>query len=100
MAGSATPLFAGSNPAQCSINICMLVDWHRFPYHAIVPWPNHEYQQDWVNSLLVVEDWLKQCVGARYAAWAYADCAVLYNIGVAFKWDQDRTLFVLAWSET
>jgi len=76
----------------------MLVDWHRFPYNAIIPWPNHEYQQDWVNSLIVVEDWLKQCVGSRYTTWAYADCDILYNIGVAFKWDQDRTLFVLTWS--
>jgi len=77
----------------------MLKDWHRFQYHAAIPWPNHEYQQDWVNSLIVVEDWLKQCVGARYATWAYSDCDILYNIGVSFKWDQDRTLFVLAWSE-
>ena len=78
----------------------MLVDWHKFPYHATVPWPiENSYQVDWVESLVTLEDWLKQCVGARYATWAYADCSILYNIGVAFKWDQDRTLFVMTWSK-
>jgi hypothetical protein len=78
----------------------MLVDWHRFPYHATIPWPIYDSDQyDWVESLITVEDWLKQCVGARYATWAYNDCDILYNIGIAFKWDQDRTLFVMTWSK-
>jgi len=78
----------------------MLVDWHTFQYHATIPWPNNNcYQVDWIEGLLTVEHWLKQCVGARYVNWAYSDSTVLYNIGVAFKWDHDRTLFVLAWSK-
>jgi hypothetical protein len=79
----------------------MLVDLHHFQYHAQIPWPiSSNTQVDWVESLLHIEDWLRQCIGPRYTRWAYHDCPALYNIGIAFKWDQDRTLFVLAWSDT
>jgi hypothetical protein len=89
---------ACSNHARCSINIGMLVDWHRFQYHATVPWPVFDHcQVDWIQGITVVESWLKDRVGPRYAVWAYDDCNILNNIGIAFKWDQDRTLFVLAW---
>ena len=79
----------------------MLVDRHTFQYHAQIPWPiTNSAQLDWIEGLLSIESWLRECVGPRYANWAYDDCPTLYNIGVAFKWDQDRTLFVLAWSDT
>jgi len=78
----------------------MLVDRHTFPYHAQIPWPlNNSNQIDWIDGLLLIEDWLRESVGPRYANWAYHDCPVLYNIGVAFRWDQDRTLFVMTWSK-
>jgi hypothetical protein len=78
----------------------MLVDRHQFQYHAHIPWPiSNSTQMDWIEGLLSIETWLRECVGPRYASWAYDDCRALYNIGVAFKWDQDRTLFVLTWSE-
>jgi hypothetical protein len=78
----------------------MLVDRHTFQYHAQIPWPVQDSAQiDWIQGLLIIEDWLRECVGPRYANWAYNDCHALYNIGVAFKWDQDRTLFVLTWSD-
>lgn len=78
----------------------MLVDSHAFQYHAQIPWPiASSAQLDWIEGLLSIEDWLRQCIGPRYACWAYDDCRALYNIGVAFKWDQDRTLFVLTWAD-
>jgi hypothetical protein len=79
----------------------MLVDCHAFQYHAQIPWPSIQSDQmDWINGLLLIEDWLRESIGPRYTRWAYHDCPALYNIGIAFKWDQDRTLFVLAWSDT
>jgi hypothetical protein len=75
---------------------CMLMDWHRFDYSASVPWPTLD--QDWYRGIEVIEQWLNMVVGPRYVQWAYDDCNILYNIGVAFRWDQDRTLFVLTWS--
>jgi len=77
----------------------MLVDWHRFQFHATVPWPVlGDTQVDWIQGVYSIEEWLKQCVGPRYTAWAYDDCEILYNIGVAFRWNEHRTLFVLTWS--
>jgi hypothetical protein len=76
----------------------MLQDWHQFSYRATIPWPNLEQQSDWIQGLHLVEEWLVNHIGPRYQNWAYNDSAIIYNIGVAFKWDKDRTLFVLAWS--
>jgi len=77
----------------------MLVDSHTFQYPAQIPWPIYNSTQiDWIEGLFAIETWLRECVGPRYAQWAYNDCSELYNIGVAFKWNQDRTLFVLTWS--
>ena len=78
----------------------MLVDhYHPFQFHATVPWPGQpdNPQVDWVWGIEQIEDWLQQCVGSRYQLWAYDDCPTTYQIGVAFKWDKDRTLFVLTW---
>lgn len=78
----------------------MLVDWHKFQFHATVPWPMPATTQvDWVQGLYSVEEWLKQCIGPRYSVWAYDDCEIMYNIGVAFRWDEHRTLFMLTWSK-
>lgn len=77
----------------------MLVDWHRFQYHATIPWPmSDDRQADWIQGISLIEDWLRQRVGPRYATWAYDDCNILNNIGVAFRWDTHRTLFVLTWT--
>ena len=77
----------------------MLVDYHHFRFHATVPWPgtNEDSQLDWVWGVETIEEWLNNCVGPRHQRWAYDDCPITYNIGVAFKWNKDRTLFILTW---
>jgi hypothetical protein len=77
----------------------MLVDCHGFLYNASVPWPkNDDPQMDWAWGVYSLEEWLRQHVGPRYKHWAYDDCNVMFNIGVAFRWERDRTLFVLTWT--
>jgi len=65
-----------------------------------VPWPGKpdNLQVDWVWGIEQIEDWLQQCIGSRHHLWAWDDCPITYNLGVAFKWNKDRTLFVLTWS--
>ena len=78
----------------------MLVDLHHtFQYHAIVPWPGKpdNLQVDWVWGIEQIEDWLQQCIGSRHHLWAWDDCPITYNLGVAFKWNRDKTLFILTW---
>jgi len=78
----------------------MLVDTHHtFQYHAIVPWPGKpdNLQVDWVWGIEQIEGWLQQCVGSRHHQWAWDDCPITYNLGVAFKWNRDKTLFILTW---
>lgn len=78
----------------------MIIDWHTFQYQTAVPWPTVYYQPlTWDEGLCLVEDWLKVCVGPRYKQWAYTDSGESYYIGVAFKWEYDKTLFVLTWSK-
>jgi len=77
----------------------MLIDWHAFQFHASVPWPKLEQAQvDWARGIHSVEDWLEGNIGSKYKQWAWSDSEFTYNIGVAFRWDQDRLLFVMVWS--
>jgi len=77
----------------------MLLDKHPFQYCATVPWPVvNEPQIDWVQGIQVVESWLNNHVGPRLKHWAWHDSQQMYHVGVAFKWDQDRLLFVIAWT--
>lgn len=77
----------------------MLIDWHSFEYMATVPWPETgEPQIDWEIGVQAIEFWLKNHVGSYLKNWAWTDSHFCYNIGVAFRWDQDRTLFVLTWA--
>ena len=76
----------------------MLRDWHEFDYVASIPWPHHhEYQESWQWGVDRVESWLETNVGRHWSRWAWADSGVSQRIGVAFRWDQDRTLFLLVW---
>jgi hypothetical protein len=78
----------------------MLLDWHAFEYHASVPWPQLERPQtDWELGIRSIEYWLNDHVGNRLKHWAWDDSRSNYHIGVAFRWDQHRTLFVLAWGQ-
>jgi hypothetical protein len=50
-----------------------------------------------VYAIEQIEGWLRERVGPRYQQWAYDDCPITYNIGVAFRWDKDKTMFILTW---
>lgn len=77
----------------------MLKDWHAFPFHASVPWPQtQDNNLDWVYGVHTIESWLNQHVGHRWKNWAWDDSGRHNKIGVAFRWDQDRLLFVMIWS--
>jgi hypothetical protein len=77
----------------------MLIDWHQFQFVASVPWPKGSTDQlDWVNGIACLEHWLNVNVGSHYMRWAWHDSQLSYSVGVAFKWDRDRSLFVLTWA--
>lgn len=76
-----------------------LIDWHQFRYCASVPWPHDECSQiDWINGVKKIENWLNWHIGNHLIYWAWNDSYKSYNIGVAFKQDKDRTLFLITWS--
>lgn len=76
----------------------MLRDWHQFEYLASIPWPqHHEHQESWQWGVDRVESWLVTHVGHHWSRWAWTDSGGSHRIGVAFRWDQDRTLFLLVW---
>lgn len=77
----------------------MLSERHWFPYRASVPWPNLDQDQlDWERGIRTITHWLEQQVGPHLNQWAWDDGRVPYHLGVGFRWDQDRLLFVLRWS--
>ena len=77
----------------------MLVDYHKFEHCASVPWPVvNQLQVDWIDGVKTLEYWLNTHVGHRLQHWAWNDSQDTYHVGVAFKWDQDRLLFVIAWT--
>ena len=78
----------------------MLIDQHFFHYHASVPWPSLEQdsQIDWIAGVEQLQDWLQFNIGRRPSLWAWHDGRSCYNMGVAFKWEKDRTLFLLKWA--
>lgn len=91
----------GSNPTISTINICMrlLMDIHPFRYTACVPWPMLDSNQvDWDQGVHLIENWLTQTIGSRLSTWAWNDSGDNYQVGVGFRWEQDKTLFVLKWS--
>jgi hypothetical protein len=77
----------------------MLIDRHYFQYTANVPWPKMLSEQlDWISGINCVEQWLNSYIGSHYIRWAWHDSEFSYHIGVAFKLDSDRSLFVLTWA--
>lgn len=77
----------------------MLVDHHGFVYSTAVPWPCHNDQMDWEVGIREIKDWLNENVGPWMQQWAWSDSHESSRIGVAFRWDSDRTLFVLVWGQ-
>jgi len=77
----------------------MLIDYPVFDHTASVPWPDlGQTQIDWELGVRTIETWLDSNVGSHYVKWGWADSGSSRHIGVSFRWDQDRTLFILAWS--
>lgn len=75
-----------------------LFDNHSFLYTASVPWPTSDSPQvDWEWGVVTIESWLKQHVGSRLETWAWSDSNYYYHLGVGFRWEQDKTLFILKW---
>ncbi len=77
----------------------MLIDNHGFLYRASVPWPMFDDEQlDWEMGVKEIHKWLDCHVGHWMHNWAWDDGSNYNKIGVAFRWNQDRMLFLLAWS--
>jgi len=75
-----------------------LLDKHPFCYTVSVPWPVVTPPQiDWDLGVHLIENWLNERVGTRLSSWAWHDSNYTYQLGVGFRWEQDRTLFVLRW---
>lgn len=73
-------------------------DLHNFEYIADIHWPCPRGEQiDWVTGVVSVEDWLLIYTGAKYERRAWHRASDCYNVGVAFKYDKHRTLFLLEW---
>ena len=75
-----------------------LMDLHPFRYTARVPWPVIDSNQpDWDIGVHLIENWLIQHVGFRASTWAWDDSGANYQLGVGFRWEQHKTLFLLRW---
>lgn len=77
----------------------MLIEHSQFDHYASVPWPSmDQHQLDWIYGVEQIERWLLQNVGSHFANWTWADSGGCYRIGVGFRRDQDKFLFVLVWA--
>ena len=76
-------------------------EYHSFSYIACVPWPNFRStaQIDWIEGLSELELWLIDYTGPRWVAWCWAESQhqKYYEISVAFKKPQYKTLCLLRW---
>lgn len=82
--------------------IFYLPEYHDFKYLAQAPWPhmNINGQDDWVDAISELENWLNRFVGPHYAEWAYGQQQTLdyWQACIAFRRERNKTLFLLAWS--
>ncbi len=53
---------------------------------------------DWIQGVETLEHWLLSHIGPKISRWAWADSGYPHQIGVKFKWDRDRLLFVIVWA--
>ena len=74
-------------------------EYHSFLYTAVVDWPRLEpdQQRDWIDSIILIESWLETSIGPHYLAWAWVSSTRAYSCAVAFRWERDKTLFLLRW---
>lgn len=82
--------------------IFYLPEYHNFEHIAQAPWPHiyHNWQQDWVDAIATLEEWLNQYVGGHYSHWAYAQQQnqEYWHACIAFRLARDKTLFLLKWT--
>jgi len=72
---------------------------HNFTYTADIDWPRTELaQMDWITGIQQVEEWLVNYTGPKYSHWTWHTAREIYHIGVAFKYDRHKMLFLLYWS--
>lgn len=77
----------------------MLIEHSSFDHFASVPWPRLDpIQLDWIQGVEMLEHWLLFNVGPKLSHWNWADSGYSHRIGVGFRWDRDRLLFVIAWA--
>jgi len=77
----------------------MLIEHSSFDHFASVPWPQLDpIQLDWIQGVEMLEHWLLFNVGPKLSHWNWADSGCSHRIGVGFRWDRDRLLFVIAWA--
>lgn len=78
-----------------------LPEYHGFRYRAWAPWPQKSAEQmDWVDGVILVEDWLQSFVGPHHSHWAWDRvdlCQQGQYLGVAFKESNHRLMFILRW---
>ena len=81
--------------------IFYLSEQHEFSYIATVPWPSLAIgQQDWINSMTQLEQWLDHYIGQHAVEWAYSRQRDLeyWQASIAFRQERSKTLFLLMWS--
>ena len=77
----------------------MLIEHSSFDHLASVPWPHLDLVQlDWIQGVETIQHWLLLNIGPKLSYWTWADSGHANQIGVKFKWDRDRLLFVIAWA--
>ena len=81
--------------------------WDRqpiLPYTAYAPWPRVLRagidQQDWIESVDIVESWLESRVGSHYKDWTWTMWSLHNNVdyrtcGVSFLYEPNVSLFLL-----
>jgi hypothetical protein len=73
-----------------------------FPHIALAPWPisYREQQSDWIETIGILEEWLKSNVGSHYSAWIYATTQEQesWQACVAFSQAKYKSLFLLRWA--
>lgn len=72
-----------------------------FNHIAVCDWPvdPRHYQQDWIESVDILESWLEQYIGHHYSDWVYATRTnqQYWQACVGFSRPQHKSIFLLRW---
>ena len=79
-----------------------LPEYHEFEFLAIAPWPvdPRHTQQDWVDSINLLEGWLERYAGPHLVEWAFSQHQQqqYWEACIAFRRERNKTLFLLQWA--